>query len=207
MSMNIIIVFKEPVPGKVKTRLGKRIGYENAADFYSKLLNRQLNSLKQSENNYNVFLFLKKPAGKLFKRSITQQFGKPLSQKGKNIGEVMDNAIFTVFKENNSPTVLIGSDIPTVDKNLFDKCNEIFKKNEIILGPSTDGGYYLIGMRTYINGLFNNIEWSNSNVLHNQIRKIEKTGASYHILEESYDIDDYDTYKRFIRENPEFTNK
>ncbi len=188
MKKALILFYKYPQQGKVKTRLAKSLGDKNAFEVYKGLL------ADLFVNTESV------PADKIIACSIDDNtkyrdlgFGYDyFIQKGTDLGSKMYNAFEVVFSKNYNRAVLIGSDCPEIRSNLLEEAFEALKKNEYVLGPSSDGGYYLIGMRKEVLNftIFRNIPWSTSDVLNLTLNQIKKNNSSIELLKELNDIDD-----------------
>lgn len=96
--------------------------------------------------------------------------------------------------------VVIGSDCPQLGQNLMRAAFDELEQNEMVIGPSTDGGYYLIGMRKHCFNVFANIPWSTSSVLADTIRQIEAQGISYGLLPPLTDVDDDASLQTLVKD-------
>ena len=107
----------------------------------------------------------------------------------------MINALNISFK-NFSPIVVIGSDLWELEISDIMDAFGILKKKNIVIGPSTDGGYYLIGMNYLDTKIFENKNWGQQSVLNETIRDIDDI-TNIHLLDEKTDIDTYDDLCQF----------
>jgi rSAM/selenodomain-associated transferase 1 len=171
---NALIIFaKNPVHGKVKTRLAKHIGNDKAMNLYLKLLYNTY--LKTKDMNCDKYLFLSD-------RKEIDLFGnnfKQIVQNGNDIGERMKNAFDEVFKSGHSKIILIGTDIPELDEEILNTAFDKLSESDIVLGPAADGGYYLIGMKNFSGYVFDNIKWSTDKVLSKTIENINERKESF----------------------------
>lgn len=161
---------KAPVLGRVKTRLAKSIGDENATTLY-RVMCEQLLSLK-SPANTDVIVAYDDEA-----RTTLPEYLKTSSliyQSGKGLGERMKNAVETVFKQGYKRAILVGSDIPDVNERILEEAYEQLLKNDAILSPTWDGGYYLIGFHahTFCQEVFEGITYSQNDVYANTLLKM-----------------------------------
>ncbi|MCB0728072.1 MAG: TIGR04282 family arsenosugar biosynthesis glycosyltransferase [Ignavibacteriae bacterium] len=184
MNKNALIIFaRNPELGKVKNRLAKTIGKEKALEIYNKLLSNVYAETKDLKCNKYLFLTERTDNG-LFDDTYIQKI-----QSGSDLGSKMNNAIKSVLKEGNENILLIGTDVPGLSSEII---NEAFKKLlefDIVIGPARDGGYYLIGMKESLSQIFENMKWSNEQVLSNTIERIGLLNKSYYLLEELADVD------------------
>ena len=160
-NQNALIIFaKYPEPGTVKTRLGKTIGNTKSASIYSVLAKFLVNKLAESED-YNTYVFFS-PENK--KKQVIKWINKKESdffaQHGNSLGEKMSNAFNKCFGLQHKNLIIIGTDCIGIEKEEIKKGFDLLEenKNQIILGPSNDGGYYLLGMNSFYDFLFNEIE-------------------------------------------------
>ena len=181
---NALIIFaRNPVMGKVKTRLAEKLGEKKAYDIYIMLLG---NIYKKTKDlNYEKYLFLSED----FDENLFDSGYKQVIQKGADLGEKMYNAIETALNEGMENVILIGTDIPDLDPKIFDEAFDKMSFDDIVIGPAKDGGYYLIGVKVPMKFLFENMKWSNENVLKNTIERIKREKKSYYLLKELNDID------------------
>ena len=112
----------------------------------------------------------------------------------------MYNAIEFVLKEAPGKVILTGVDIPGLDFQIITEAFERLSQNDIVIGPANDGGYYLIGMKTPVKFLFENMQWSNENVLKNTIDRLKKEKMSFYLLEKLCDIANADDLKNLEHE-------
>ncbi len=181
----LIIFIKNAVQGKVKTRLAKSIGEEEALLVYKELL--ELTRALVSTINIDKYLFYSDFID--LNDSWDNQLFKKELQTGKHLGERMQNA-FELVLAQATRAVIIGSDCPDLSSDIIQKAFEELDTKEVVIGPSLDGGYYLLGMKVLHRELFSEISWSTSEVLSSSIAKLEMAGLSYGLLEVLDDIDE-----------------
>ena len=124
-------------------------------------------------------------------------------QSGENIGSRMSYAFQKAFKSDIDQIILLGSDLADLRKKDIDIAFEQLIENDVVIGPSTDGGYYLIGFNrnTFNKELFDKINWSTDQVFYQTLNKIRESQLSLYILPERNDIDTFDDIKLFLSEN------
>ncbi|MBT3392754.1 MAG: glycosyltransferase [Elusimicrobiaceae bacterium] len=198
---NAIICFlKYPETGKVKTRLAKDIGDINATNFYKQIAQETVQKAKQT--NADIFIFYSPPQNinlKKFKTWLGKDFEYKPQQEG-DLGCKMTNAFIEVFAKNYSKIVIIGSDIPQITPEILGRAFSLLEKGDTVIGPSPDGGYYLLGFNknSFFPQVFENIEWSTDTVYKETISKLEKFAKTYLTLESLEDVDDLQSYNRYI---------
>ena len=185
---NVVIVFaKEPIAGKVKTRLGKTIGMEKAAELYDLLLKRTLGILSNI-SHLEVILFKTSDSSEKYFQEAG--YTKILNQADGDLGERMKNAFNIAFHNGAQRVVIVGTDCPDLGENDIKKAFVTLKEHDVVVGPALDGGYYLLGLKAEKPDLFRDIKWSTGEVLKETMQRIEGGKLSYSTLEEKFDIDE-----------------
>ncbi|MEO6694440.1 MAG: TIGR04282 family arsenosugar biosynthesis glycosyltransferase [Ignavibacteria bacterium] len=190
---NALIIFaRNPFEGKVKTRLAKDVGNTKALKVYISLLNH---TFMQTKNlSADKFLFLSENTdGEIFDNTFTQ-----FVQIGSSLGERMMNAFNIVFEKEYKRVLIAGTDCPGLTEEIIETAFEDLMKYHFTIGPSSDGGYYLLGMNEPNDYVFENIEWSNEHVLDKTIDKIKAKHKSYNLLKELNDIDNEKDLNSFV---------
>ena len=188
----LIVFIKNAEKGKVKTRLANTVGDDRALKIYQALLDHT-GRIAQSVDA-DRFLF--------YNDFIEKNDGWPavhfhkLLQRGSDLGDRMKNAFRIIF-QTHKKVVIIGSDCPLLTDKIINEAFEKLDEYAFVIGPATDGGYYLLGMNQFSSAVFENIEWSTSKVLAKTIKNIEDLGKSYHLLSELSDIDTEEDWKKF----------
>jgi uncharacterized protein len=181
----LIIFYKNPVQGKVKTRLAATIGADKAFEVYKAMVER-IHSISQKIEVDKIVYH----SDQIIKDDIWNSLFKKEIQRGDDLGEKMMNAFKDVFGLGYSKAVLIGTDVPSLTEHILNDAFNKLDNNDIVIGPAYDGGYYLIGMKSIQTFLFQNIEWSTTKVLAQTISKIESHNLSYSLLPRLHDIDE-----------------
>jgi uncharacterized protein len=186
MSNDALIIFvKNPILGKVKTRLAQTVGNDRALEFYKYLLS--YTKSVTSSLDIDCFVFY---SDFIDKDDLWDgQFKKEL-QQGDTLGIRMENAFGRIFSLGYKKAIIIGSDCLEITKELIEDSFEELEKVDFVVGPAHDGGYYLLGMHTLHSPLFYDKSWSTSKVFEQSIQDIEKISASYHVLPVLCDIDE-----------------
>ena len=193
---NLLIIFtRNPVLGKVKTRLAKTVGDKTALDIYTFLLKKTKEITLDSPCDKVVYY-----SEKIIKNDIwnCNSFRKEV-QFGEDLGAKMKNSFYDAFENNYRKVVLIGSDIYDLESYHI---NEAFKKletNDVVMGPALDGGYYLIGLKKMHPKIFDNKRWGSSTVRKDTLKNLEKVDV--HLLPILNDVDVIED----IEHHPAFT--
>jgi len=196
---NALLIFvKFPEPGKVKTRLSGHFSPEDSAGLYKSMVEDLYTKLVKNDGseNYDVHVYYS-PVEKL--SAFSDWLGSSAAlypQDGEDLGEKLTNAMKRSFESGYEKTAAIGSDcidLSVEDINTafetLDYNTQSSKKREVVVGPTDDGGYYLIGSSRFIPELFDGISWSTDKVYTETVEKLTLSGLHYVELEYKYDVD------------------
>ncbi|NIP38399.1 MAG: DUF2064 domain-containing protein [Candidatus Dadabacteria bacterium] len=185
---NLVVFLKYPEQGKVKTRLAKDIGDKKALLIYKNLVPRVLKQI--NANNYDISVCYY-PENKVIKiqKWINSERYKYSPQTGGDLGIKMLNAFNDSFSSGYKRSVIIGTDCPDIDDDLVNTSFNLLNSNDLVIGPATDGGYYLIGLRESLEALFTNISWGTDTVLKQTLNIVSKLNISCKLLDFKTDID------------------
>lgn len=194
----LILFLKYPERGKVKTRLADLLGEDVTCELYRCFL-ADIATMIRDVRAEKMIVYAG-DAGLSFPDFPDIPC---LQQRGSNIGERMNNAFADVFSFGYERCVLIGSDSPDLPARLIDDAFKKLSSADVVLGPSADGGYYLIGCQcsSLYSSLFSDIPWSTARVLSATLRQIDSSGLTYEKLEQWSDIDNLDDLKIFYQRN------
>lgn len=191
-SRAIIIFIKNPILGTAKTRLAQSIGNEKALEVYRKLLSitRKVSRVVRAKRYlyYNRFIDTQDDWSEV-------DFFKKIQADG-NLGTKMKVA-FREVSAIADKVIIIGSDCPTISSSLIEDAFDILEIHDVVVGPSPDGGYYLLGMKKCHDALFENIEWSTPKVLNQTVSTAEEMGLTVHLLPQHNDIDTIEDWESF----------
>ena len=203
LEQNALIIFaRYPVLGKVKTRLASSFGKEFALGFYKECSKHLFIEIEQNQNEiFTPFLFCSE------KDELNKMKGWAGSgfeyyyQEGNDLGERMENAFNKVFNLGAKKAIIIGTDVPDISNNLIDNSFLLLDEKDFVIGPSIDGGYYLLGMKNLNCDLFSGIEWSTETILDQTINRMTENNFSYTKLEHLHDIDDERSLKLWMKQH------
>lgn len=193
MDSKLLMIFvKNPIEGSVKTRLGASIGSTNALQIYKKLL-AHTRAVASSTNCKRQVWY----STMIDRRDEWDEklFDKRL-QKGDDLGERMAAAFHKAFDDGHERVVIIGSDCFDLAPGHLQKAFKELETKDAVIGPSLDGGYYLLGLSQHHERLFRNVEWSTSRVYDQTVSRFRELGISYSILEPLNDIDTIEDLKQ-----------
>jgi hypothetical protein len=192
---NKIIVFvKNAVPGKVKTRLAKTIGDKEALEVYLRLLGITKKEVLKVDAKKEVWY-----AWEIGKDDIWEEnnFAKKTQTEG-DLGKKMKHAFNQSFKSGSDKIVLIGSDCPTLTSKIMGEAFAKLDDNDVVFGPSEDGGYYLIGMSSFKPEVLEGIDWSTEKVMEQTEQQARENNISLAKLEPLNDIDNEEDWQTYL---------
>lgn len=187
----LIIFTRNPELGQCKTRLSETIGDEAALKVYSFLLRHTAKVSEGFKADKYVFYSENIEKNDLWNPDI---FRKKL-QSGTNLGERMKNAFLELFDLGYEKVVIIGSDLLDLSQHHLDNAFEQLNHHDLVIGPSVDGGYYLLGMKRIYENIFKNKAWGTDTVLRDTLNDLKNIDVE--ILEELNDIDTFEDMKHY----------
>lgn len=193
---------KWPEAGRVKTRLMPELGPVGALDAHIRLTLAVLDNL--CATGYPVEFWWDRPVddrpGEA--ESIVEELeGAGLHQgvqQGRTLGERMYRAISQSLRDYDR-ALIVGSDCPSVDPDYARKAVSCLADYDVVLGPSDDGGYVLIGASRVAEGMLDDIAWGKPEVLTQTCDRLKESGLSYCLLEPRWDVDEPEDWARFLR--------
>jgi hypothetical protein len=202
----ILLFVKYPEKGKVKCRLSADLSQDIVQDLYQCFVHDTLKTVKTIDTQLFI-CFLPVDAQEKFQRWLGENL-QFLPQIGKDLGERMKNSFTDVFTKGFKKAVLMGSDSPDLPKEYIKQAFDTLKTKEVVLGPTVDGGYYLIGFRstTFTTSIFEDIPWGTQMVFQETLMKLKQTSHTVGLLPVWSDIDTMTDVKNLIRraENTSF---
>lgn len=219
----LAVMTKAPQAGRVKTRLVPPLTPEEAAELNKCFLRDTAVAISSAcyrppvrdaenrgENRSNttaataacgIAVFTPVGAESIYNDILSPEF-KLLPQRGDNFGERLYFAVEDLFKCGFDSVCLIDSDSPTVPAKNYADAVELLSTigDRVVLGPSDDGGYYLIGVKKPLRQLFEQIDWSTEYVLEQTIRQATELGLEVQLLPTGYDVDDAVSLRRLCDE-------
>ncbi|MGB0581786.1 MAG: TIGR04282 family arsenosugar biosynthesis glycosyltransferase [Limisphaerales bacterium] len=190
----LIIFVKAPRAGFVKTRLAATIGSETALETYETLVEIITTQLRSIENVDLHFV----PADARDEVSGWLQEGWTASpQADGDLGEKLKTAFQQAFDRGFERVIIIGSDCPYVESSDIDEAEAQLEQHDVVLGPATDGGYWLIGLSNPAPTLFENINWSTETVFAETLAHAEQARLVVARIRELSDVDTVTDLMRF----------
>ncbi|MEM7298924.1 MAG: TIGR04282 family arsenosugar biosynthesis glycosyltransferase [Bacteroidota bacterium] len=192
-SSALIVFIRVPELGKVKTRLAAQVGDEKALFIYKELLDHTFKICEQCKD-VDTYIFL--ASSSPHKLNLTSTFKVSL-QRGESLGERMNNAFDQVFSKEYEKALIIGSDCAQLKVDIIERAIIELGNSEIVIGPTLDGGYYLLGMTESHSFLFQGIEWSTDTVFSSTIQKVENHNLRFTTLPVLSDIDYIEDWENY----------
>lgn len=197
MKTCLIIFAKEPETGRVKTRLAGKMDDNEIIELYKDFVRRTIDIAGKVESD-NKFLAYDSSGKAGFIESVKGSLSL-LKQEGADLGERLYNAFLYSKGEGNESTIIIGADSPDMPPEFIYKGFDMLEKSDIVIGPSRDGGYYLIGLKDPDRRIFKDVNWSSDKVFAETMDNIKNTGKIASLVDGWYDIDtpeDLEFYNR-----------
>ena len=198
MNKNLIIVFvRTPELGKVKTRLAKSIGDVSALTIYKLLLKHTETVLHDLSFDKVVYYSEKVDENDFWEARLFEK----KRQKGADLGKRMQHAFETAFEKGYQKVLIIGSDLFDLKSIHITTAFDALENHDLTIGPSLDGGYYLLGMKELYPAVFKNKKWGTDSILENTLKDLQQQNVK--LLEALNDIDTFED----LQQQPELLKK
>ena len=194
---SLIVMLKFPEVGRVKTRLGDKIGNEEAARFYRYCAQLILTEVRNLSLNIDSYIYYT-PRNK--RKEVKDWVGSCFSlcaQDGGNLSTRLEKAFRKRFKAGAVKVIALATDVPDLATSDIEEAVCALDTSDLVIGPSTDGGYYLIGMTEFHEALFTSISWSTERVYGQTIAAAQRLGLNVYNLRNLDDIDTEADYRRW----------
>jgi rSAM/selenodomain-associated transferase 1 len=190
VSKKALIVFtRNPELGRCKTRLAATIGDQSALNVYRFLLDHTVKITSHLSADVYVYYSEKIREIDIWNTSIFRK----KQQQGLDLGAKMQHAFTEVFGMGYQKAIIIGSDMYDISTQDLEDAFLTLEKNNFVVGPAQDGGYYLLGMKQLKTSLFKNKKWGTSTVLSDTLKNLTLEKVS--ILPEKNDVDYFEDIK------------
>ena len=193
MKTCLIIFAKNPMPHQVKTRLIPQLSPEQAARLYRAFLLDWCETLAALPNAVRVIAYTP-PASLPDLQALIGKDAIYIPQVGDNLGERLISATQWAAEQGYPKILIVGSDSPTLPLSSVSQAIATLDSRDIVLGPSVDGGYYLIGfsaanLAKTVPFVFEDIAWSTESVFQQTVARVRSTGKTLGLLPPWYDVD------------------
>lgn len=183
--------------GAVKTRLVPPLTQNEAAELYRALLLDQLEHLSGFTGAERYLVYTPDGALQLMEKLAPPDF-QCFAQRGGDLGERMDSAFIDLWQKGHGSVVLIGADLPALPLTILETAFGLLADSakQVVLGPSRDGGYYLVGMNRPAPEIFRGMTWSHDRVLEETKARLAGIGITPALLPLWFDIDSVEDLKQ-----------
>jgi len=186
----LTIFTRYPEPGHTKTRLIIALGEEGAAALQKELTEQTVQKVDQLVKTSTVEPVICFEGGDLVSMQNWLGPDRRYHQQGHgDLGEKLKKSFNDAFSAGALRVVTIGCDCPGLSKEIIGRAFDALYLKDLALGPATDGGYYLIGIKYPIDALFEDISWGTDKVLEKTVSLAQQLGLSIEILKELHDVD------------------
>jgi hypothetical protein len=201
VNVALAIMVKQPVPGRVKTRLCPPLTPEQATDLYRCFLLDKMAQVRRLAVAAPYLAFTPPEAGAFFRDLAGESFSL-LPQEGRDLGERLNHLSTHLLAAGHPGVVIIDSDTPSLpDPCLLEAVTRMSHDHaDAVFGPAEDGGYYLVGLRRSAPAVFQGIAWSTPAVLAQTLGAAAAAGLRVHLLPPWYDVDTGKDLGRLARE-------
>ena len=194
----LVVFAKAPVPGRVKTRLTSVLSEEEAARLYEAFLRDALD--QYGALGPDVRLYWGSPLDAVPDGLVPADVGS-FAQEGEGLGARMQRAFLETFAAGYERIVIVGTDHPTLPSAFIQEAfAALHEPLTVAIGPSEDGGYYLLGMNEFYPQLFAGMTYSHADVFAETLARAERTSASLTVLPLWYDVDTPEALDRLRRD-------
>lgn len=188
VSAALVILLKNPIKGKAKTRLANDIGLDNAHEVYLSLIDytaKVTESYLGPKSVYYAFFIDENDQFEALEKRL---------QSGQDLGERIQNALSEVLQVHER-VMFIGSDCATLTTDILHNASQMLDEQDVVIGPSHDGGYYLIGVKGHQQILFQDVKWSTDQVYTQTLEKAKESNLKVGVLPMLSDIDDLESLR------------
>lgn len=187
-------------PGEVKTRLARTVGDEGAAALYRAFVETTAVRLSELQREKMLAYAPAAEAARIaFSSEVFQKWTIEPQVEG-DLGSRMSAFFDARLKEGFKSIVLMGTDSPNVPLATVQKAFQELKSSPVVLGPTLDGGYYLVGISQQIPPIFGHMPWSTSDLWLQTISRLKESGIKFATLQPWYDVDELDDLEQLIED-------
>lgn len=187
-SATIIVFAREPVPGAAKTRLAAKLGASNTAALADAFTRDAL--AKAEALQARIVIAGSAPGGATssrYFRALARRHNATILEQGEGTLGGRMRRVIEPFVERGA--VLIGTDTPSIPVSLLRRSLTLLRRAPVVIGPSLDGGYYLLGMRGTMPDIFRGVRWGGARVLAQTAARLKRQGWPYALGPCWYDVD------------------
>jgi len=193
----IFIIMKYPEVGNVKVRLAQSIGAEAATGLYRAFIQDTLTTVQSLNIPFHIAVYPPK-SQELFAKWLGPSY-QFFHQQGMNLGKRLQNGFATMFKKEYQQVIALASDSPDLPIEILQIAVSSLQTHKVVIGPASDGGYYLIGFAhdLFILDAFEEISWSTETVFQETLTRLKSVAHQVYVLPEWADIDTKSDLREF----------
>jgi rSAM/selenodomain-associated transferase 1 len=193
-SCGVAVMAKASIPGRTKTRLVPPLSFEEAAAFNTAFLQDVAANVLTASNRMNIsgYMAFGPPESTAFFNAMLPPGIRLIESWLPNFGDCLLGAITQLLASGHEAAVVLNSDSPTLPTSLLVHTAGVLARpgDRAVIGPSTDGGYYLLGLKIAHRRLFEDIDWSTERVARQTTDRAREIGLPVHVLPAWYDVDE-----------------
>lgn len=194
----LILMSRIPIQGKTKTRLMTNLTPLQCADIHKCFLKDIYKSLRFLQGKVDLYLAHTIDGDINILKGITPEYIQLFPQSGKSLGDRMENSIKYILDKGYTKVILIGCDIPHINPRDIEDAFNILNENNMVIAPTYDGGYYLVGMDKLYSRVFHcDLPWGEDTVFEKTINIVENLGIKIGKGKTYRDIDTVEDLKAF----------
>jgi len=203
-SCGVAVMAKASSPGRTKTRLVPPLSFEEAAAFNTAFLQDMSANILAASKRMNIsgYMAFGPPESVAFFKTILPPDIGLIESWLPNFGDCLFGTIAQLLALGHEAAVVLNSDSPTLPTSLLVNAASLLARpgDRAVIGPSIDGGYYLLGLKTAHQRLFEGIDWSTERVARQTLEAAREIGLPVHVLPAWYDVDERDALKQLHAE-------
>jgi rSAM/selenodomain-associated transferase 1 len=190
----VAVMAKASEPGRTKTRMVPPLTHQEASAFNTVFLQDVASNILAAAEHTSItgYIAFGPPGSKaFFEGKLPAEIGL-FESWHPNFGDCLYNTLHQIFMRGHAIAIVLNSDSPTLPTSLLADAVEVLAQpgERAVLGPSEDGGYYLLGLKKNQRRLFEDIDWSTERVARQTLARAAEIGLRTHVLATWYDVDD-----------------
>ena len=188
-SERLAVFARFPEPGRAKTRLIPALGSEGAARLHAEMVRHTLRRVDELDGMRRASIEVWFAGGDAERFQLAFGEGRYYPQSDGDLGTRMAHAFGTMLADARA-AVIVGTDCPAITAQIVSDAFDALRGHDLVLGPATDGGYYLIGLRRPIPDLFDRMPWGTAQVLSETLARAKRLSLAVHLLPPLDDVDE-----------------
>jgi rSAM/selenodomain-associated transferase 1 len=195
----LVIMAKEPKVGSTKTRMTPSLTLEEAARLYEVLLWDTI-ALVAGIKNVDLAITVTPPESEAYFKRVAPTDTILIPVECENLGQCLSSSLSCLLEMKYKKVFALNGDGPSLPADFIQQAIQKLEDHDLVLGPTYDGGYYLVGFKELLPEIFEDISWSTDRVLAQSLQQARQQGRSIHQLPIWYDVDDVDDLEKLQAE-------